>query len=138
MKAWLIEWPEDDNVPVRWWNPATGWMRDANKATHFCREQDTADYIAAGNWAAVVKPTEHIFIGGADRVDELVSTLTDARNRLRAALEPFAMVAEYDIGTDESDDDLFKPMNKHNRAPRLKVGDFRRSLAAVSRSGDAT
>jgi hypothetical protein len=60
--AWLIEWPEDDNVPVRWWNPATGWMRDANKAAHFCREQDAADYIAAGNWAAVVKPTEHKFV----------------------------------------------------------------------------
>lgn len=55
--------------------------------------------------------------------------------RLQEALKPFAMVAEHDIGTDESDDDLFKPMNKHNRAPRLKVGDFRRSLAAVGSSG---
>ena len=60
--AWLIEWPEDDNVPVRWWNPATGWMRDANKAAWFVRESDAADYIASGKWAAVVKPTEHKFV----------------------------------------------------------------------------
>lgn len=67
--SWLIEWPEDDNVPVRWWNPATGWMRDANKAVHFCREQDAADYIASGNWAAVVKPTEHVFVSSVSSTD---------------------------------------------------------------------
>jgi hypothetical protein len=60
--GWLIEWPEDDNVPVRWWNPATGWVRDANNAMRFCRERDAADYIAAGHWAAGMKPTEHIFL----------------------------------------------------------------------------
>lgn len=60
--AWLVEWPEDDNVPVRWWNPATGWMRDANKALWFVRESDAADYIAAGHWVTGVKPTEHGFV----------------------------------------------------------------------------
>lgn len=65
--AWLIEWPEDDNVPVRWWNPVTGWMRDANKAAHFCREQDAAAYVAAGHWAAVVKPTEHVFVSSVSK-----------------------------------------------------------------------
>jgi hypothetical protein len=61
--AWLVEWPEDDNVPVRWWNPGTGWMRDANKALWFARERDAAVFIAAGNWTAGIKPTEHVFIG---------------------------------------------------------------------------
>jgi hypothetical protein len=60
--AWLIEWPEDDNLPVRWWNPNRGWMCDADKALWFVRETDASDYIAAGHWAAGIKPTEHIFI----------------------------------------------------------------------------
>lgn len=62
LTAWLVEWPQDDNVPVRWWNPATGWMRDANKAMWFARESDANDYIAASQgFGRVVKATEHAF-----------------------------------------------------------------------------
>src|SRR6185437_11585686 len=60
--VWLVEWPEDDNVPVRWWNPNTGWMRDANKAMHFARMSDAADYIASVKMVTGVKPTEHKFL----------------------------------------------------------------------------
>jgi hypothetical protein len=61
--GWLVEWPEDDNVSTRWWNPNTGWMRDANKAMRFCRECDAADYInGSGHSTANVKPTEHVFL----------------------------------------------------------------------------
>jgi hypothetical protein len=59
--AWLIEWPEDDSVPVRWWNPKTGWMRDANKAAWFSRQADADAYIASGHWVSCVKSTEHKF-----------------------------------------------------------------------------
>lgn len=47
--------------------------------------------------------------------------------RLRAALEPFALVAEHDIGESETDEDFFSPMKTNNRAPRLTVGDLRRA-----------
>lgn len=52
--------------------------------------------------------------------------------RLREALEPFAAVAEYDIGEDETDNDVFTPMTWVNaRARVLTVGDFRRARAAL-------
>lgn len=51
--------------------------------------------------------------------------------RLREALTPFALVAEHDIGSDETDRDIFRPMLAHNHAPRLSVGDLRRARAAL-------
>ena len=59
--AWLIEWPEDDNIPTRWWNPSTGWMRDANKATWFCRKEDAQTTITAGRFNGGIIATEHMF-----------------------------------------------------------------------------
>jgi len=48
----------------------------------------------------------------------------------REALEPFAKVAEQDIGADEADTDFFSPMRSpYNRAPRIRVGDLRRAAA---------
>lgn len=63
--VWLIEQPETDNMPVRWWNPATGWMRDANKATWFVRKQD-AESALNGDRFLLGIVTEHIFIGTLD------------------------------------------------------------------------
>lgn len=50
---------------------------------------------------------------------------------LRAALEAFAKVAKHDIGSDEADRDLFRPMSKFNEAPLLTVGDLRRAARAL-------
>mgnify|MGYP003385777678 FL=1 len=61
--AWLIEWPESDNTPVRWWNPACGWMRDANKAIGFARQTDADCYLATMKFGLHLKVTEHIFVG---------------------------------------------------------------------------
>lgn len=67
------------------------------------------------------------------------ATAADALGRrvqaLEEALRPFAAVAERDIGTDETDGDLFRSANKHNRAPLLTVGDLRRAAAALSAGG---
>lgn len=52
--------------------------------------------------------------------------------RLREALEPFAKVAESDIGSDETDDDYFIPMHVYNRSARLKVGHLRNASKALS------
>lgn len=60
--AWLIEWPASDNMVTRWWNPATGWMIDANKAIWFAREQDAEAYRGEMRFARhSVVSTEHVF-----------------------------------------------------------------------------
>lgn len=76
-----------------------------------------------------------------NNIEALVERLTasEARSKaaearvgeLEAALKPFAMVAEHDIGSDETDTDMFRPMNRHNRAPALTVGDLRRARATL-------
>jgi hypothetical protein len=58
-----------------------------------------------------------------DKHRALIETLT-------AALEPFAAVAEHDIGTDETAEDFFVPMREYNRVERLRVGDMRLAQAA--------
>jgi hypothetical protein len=53
---------------------------------------------------------------------------------LREALKPFAAVAEYDIGQDETDADIFQPMRSgYNRAPLITVGDMRRAARGETR-----
>jgi hypothetical protein len=53
--------------------------------------------------------------------------------RLREALEPFAKVAEHDIGEDEADSDDYRPMTaRWARAANIKVGDFRRARQALN------
>jgi len=73
---------------------------------------------------------------GAEIANYLLTTVSAYDNHralissLAAALEPFASVAEHDIGTDERAADFFAPMTTHNRAPRLRVGDLRLAKAA--------
>ena len=31
----VIEWPEDDRYPQRWWHRAAGWIKDRKWATCF-------------------------------------------------------------------------------------------------------
>jgi len=58
------------------------------------------------------------------------------RDEAVAALEPFADVAEKDIGSDESNADFFRPMNpRYAKAPAITVGDMRRAVAIRARSG---
>ena len=62
---------------------------------------------------------------------EAADTITD----LLAALEPFAEVAEYDIGCDEDNADYFRPMSGgYNIAPLPTVGHFRNALAASAKA----
>lgn len=67
-------------------------------------------------------------------VAELVR-LRGENTALREALEPFARVAEVDIGSDETDADIFQQPGVHHRAPRITVGDMRRAVA-VTRSSE--
>jgi hypothetical protein len=52
---------------------------------------------------------------------------------LTEALEPFARVAYHDIGVDESDADLFRPISSRYQAPPLTVGDLRRALRIIEK-----
>lgn len=60
--AWLIEWPADDRLPVRYWHPRTGFMIDAHNAIWFAREQDADDMAKRdGLRGYSLRSTEHIF-----------------------------------------------------------------------------
>ncbi len=60
--------------------------------------------------------------------------LSEENDRLITAIKPFAEVARHDIGEDEADSDLYRPMTNHNKAPHLTVGDFRRALDAIAKA----
>lgn len=63
-----------------------------------------------------------------------ITALKSQRDEMAEALERFADVAEHDIGEDESDDDLFKPMPpEHAKAFPLTVGMFRTARDALRR-----
>jgi hypothetical protein len=69
----------------------------------------------------------------AEAAESRVSALTEALKKAREGLEPFAEVAEHDIGDSEADNDWFRPMNpKYARAPLLCVGVLRRTPAIIS------
>ena len=59
--AWLIEMPQTDNSPARWWNPGYGWMLDAAKAVWFCRAEDALAYIKTSSFTGGIIATEHRF-----------------------------------------------------------------------------
>ena len=66
---------------------------------------------------------------------EMAIALYDTQARVAAleeALEPFAEVAELDVGESESDNDIFRQMDaKYCQAPQITVGDLRRTRALL-------
>jgi Lar family restriction alleviation protein len=76
------------------------------------------------------------YVAKSQAAEQQVKKLTAENERLRAALRPFANTADHDIGTDESDSDIFRPMTNHNSALRITVGDMRRALAALQTQGE--
>jgi len=67
--------------------------------------------------------------------DALSDRIAEQEKRIKTledALVPFATVMDNDIGEDEADGDMFKPMITRNRAPRLIIFDFRRARAALN------
>jgi hypothetical protein len=62
-----------------------------------------------------------------ERLEEAAALIVS----LREALEPFADIAEWDIGDSEADSDIYRPMSKYNVARSLTVGDLRTARALV-------
>lgn len=71
-----------------------------------------------------------------DRLSVEIASLKAKLAEAEAVLEPFALVAEHDIGADEHNDDQFRPMTGgKNSVPLITVGDLRRALAILARGG---
>lgn len=90
-----------------------------------------------GILAVSLKPGRHYNIPLVRLSD--YEALRAENERLREALEPFALVAEHDIGDGESDDDIFWPISnaRYSMAGRLRVGHLRRARAALEAAAGA-
>jgi hypothetical protein len=90
----------------------------------------------------LVKALNEAFEYGCAEIERLQrerDALKAENEQLREALEPFADVAEYDIGGDEADTDLFRPIDRKNAvANQITVGDMRKALSALAQETGAT
>lgn len=123
--AWLVEINEPVSGPLYYQlRDDNDWTLDQDAALHLGREEDAQRIIDYYGWTRA-KAVEHMWPASGREAHEV--------NQLRDALAPFAAVADSDIGQDETDTDVFKPIRSgHNRAPLITVGDMRRALS-VSR-----
>lgn len=66
------------------------------------------------------------------RMLDHIEALKSENAQLREVLEPFAAVAEHDIGDDETDDDIFWPISnaRYSMSGRLRVGHLRAARRA--------
>lgn len=115
-------WSDHAEVPKQWLSEAAAAL-EAQAAELVAKEEARAE-----QWR-LHREVE------ADRDTALASLAAEraALAEARKALEPFALVAEMDIGSDEADADLFRPMSAHNRAPLLTVGDLRDAARSVAK-----
>lgn len=63
--AWLIEWPADRQMPVRYWHPTEGHVIDPNHAVRFCREEDAAAMCKRDHLFGGARPVEHKWLDTA-------------------------------------------------------------------------
>lgn len=59
--AWLIEWPANRQMPVRYWHPTEGHVLDANDAVRFCRREDAEAMLKRDHLFGGAKAVEHIW-----------------------------------------------------------------------------
>lgn len=82
-----------------------------------------------------VEELRGVIVGLDDRCANYERQCEQQRSQLdsaRKVLEPFAAVAECDIGSTETDEDIFQPMRDYNHAPRITVGHMRAAKAALT------
>jgi len=65
------------------------------------------------------------------RMAKAITGIERERDEALEALRPFALVAEHDIGSDETDADIFQQPGHYHRAPRITVGDMRRARSVL-------
>lgn len=90
--------------------------------------EDIVDRLLHGTVIAIYPDGSKLPIGPSNLDREAAEHI----KQLRDALRPFAEVAKHNIGDDESDDDVFRPMrSQYAVAPVISVGALRRALAIL-------
>lgn len=92
----------------------SGEARAHKSTVHECYQAASGATGEPGNWH------------GATPVRDRIATLEAQLEAFREAAVPFADIVEHDIGHEEADQDIFKPMTAHNLVPLLRIGDLRR------------
>jgi hypothetical protein len=90
-------------------------------------EKDRSEYFAAKSLDSERDMNAHLTHENED--------LRAKCEAMRAALEPFAYIAEMDIGEDEADFDFYQVAKNSNARPT--VGMFRRARKALAEQGGA-
>lgn len=123
-KHWTVE--ENNNYDPPWvirYDPMPGGTKNEDGTTTI----------------SVTFPALHV-TGWVSEPETALGQIATALNRdalfneAVEALEPFAAVAENDIGETEADADRFIPMRSYNRAPQITVGDMRRARAVLAKA----
>lgn len=60
--AWLIEWPADRQMPVRYWHPTEGHVLDPNHAVRFARREDAEAMLKRDHLFGGAKAVEHMWV----------------------------------------------------------------------------
>ena len=107
-------------------------VRAAHKAYSDALDQYSGEEGQFATLADAQEVAEAVCLVHMPAILRLLSEERARRAEVEEALKPFALVAEHDIGSDEADRDIFRPMLAHNHAPRLSVGDIRRARAALN------
>lgn len=63
--AWLIEWPADRQMPVRYWHPTEGHVLDPSHAVRFCRREDAEAMLKRDHLFGGARPVEHMWLARA-------------------------------------------------------------------------
>jgi hypothetical protein len=99
--------------------------RDANRRRAEAAEAPIAEAEQTAKDAKEMWGVQH---------DDLKRAIARAE-AVEKALLPFAEIAQHDICDTDADTDLFLPMHKYNRGPKLTVGLFRAARAALPEKG---
>ena len=105
------------------WKGGVTWKLTLTKNLNAHRDLEIKELFDHSELAATVIEQQRIITALSEDASKAAE--------LARALEPFAMVAEHDIGDDEDDSDAFRPMQRNHRAPKITVGHMRRARAAL-------
>lgn len=84
MVAWLIEWPADRQMPVRYWHPTEGHVIDPQHAVRFCREEDAHAVLTRDKLFGGARPVEHVFdltlrpFDWSEHEDDIADAISDS------------------------------------------------------------
>lgn len=63
--AWLIEWPDNELLPLRWYVPGKPYTRNPHEALRFARKEDAEKFIRVEGMQQYARAIEHAWIAPA-------------------------------------------------------------------------